>query len=113
MRQRAQEATDGPWSVASWHHNTVMPTKWAAEWGRPASGDRGPFAAMTTHEPADAEHIASWHPLVALAVADWLDVTADRIDAGRPHRNGGRSNHGWRGTREARAVADAYLGGAS
>jgi hypothetical protein len=24
---------------------------------------------------ADAEHIASWHPAVALAVADWLDDT--------------------------------------
>lgn len=34
--------------------------------------------------PADAEHIASWHPAVALAVADWLDFVADariQIDA--------------------------------
>ena len=26
--------------------------------------------------PAHADHIASWHPAVALAVADWLDATA-------------------------------------
>ena len=58
----------------------------------------------------DAEHIASWHPAVALAVADWLDATADRIDAGRDPKLGGRRNHGWRGSREALAVANAYLG---
>lgn len=29
---------------------------------------------------ADADHIASWHPAVALAVADWLDATADDWD---------------------------------
>lgn len=29
----------------------------------------------------DAEHIASWHPAVALAVADWLDDIATRHKA--------------------------------
>jgi hypothetical protein len=29
---------------------------------------------------ADSEHIASWHPAVALAVADWLDYVADAHD---------------------------------
>lgn len=57
----------------------------------------------------DAEHIASWHPAVALAVADWLDATATRIDAGRDPQHGGRRNHSWRGSREALAVARAYL----
>lgn len=27
--------------------------------------------------PSDAEHIASWHPAVALAVAAWLDNVAE------------------------------------
>lgn len=27
-----------------------------------------------------AEHIAAWHPAVALAVADWLDETARELD---------------------------------
>lgn len=27
---------------------------------------------------ADVQHIASWHPAVALAVADWLDYAADK-----------------------------------
>jgi hypothetical protein len=29
-------------------------------------------------------HIASWHPAVVLAVADWLDHEADRIQLGGP-----------------------------
>lgn len=29
----------------------------------------------------DAEHIASWHPAVALAVADWLEAEATSLDA--------------------------------
>lgn len=29
-----------------------------------------------------AEHIASWHPAVALAVAGWLDHTAAQVEAG-------------------------------
>jgi len=51
---------------------------------------------------ADGEHVASWHPAVALAVADWLDECAD--DYGRGF-----------GTPDAHAlaVATAYLGGAA
>lgn len=55
-----------------------------------------------------ARHIASWHPAVALAVADWLEATAVRCDMARE-----RGNHSWRGSRQALAVADAYLGSAS
>ena len=33
------------------------------------------------HRPFEAEHIASWHPLVALAVAGWLDDAADAYEA--------------------------------
>ena len=29
------------------------------------------------HRPYEAEHIASWHPLAAVAVADWLEAAAD------------------------------------
>ena len=34
----------------------------------------------------DAEHIASWHPAVALAVADWLNKFADLHEDAR-HRD--------------------------
>lgn len=47
-------------------------------------------------------HIASWHPAVALAVADWLDSYAERMEV-LGHAIG--SNHG-----QALAVATAYLG---
>lgn len=47
---------------------------------------------------ADAKHIASWRPAVALAVADWLDDAATLADeTGRIDRH-------------ALAVARAYLG---
>lgn len=68
------------------------------------------IAAATTASSAclieDAAHIASWHPQVALAVADWLDKYADLYEASR-HRNRpvfGDHEH-------AMAFARAYLGG--
>ena len=33
------------------------------------------------HRPYEAEHIASWHPLAALAVAEWLETEAGGYDA--------------------------------
>lgn len=92
MRERAEaaqaSANGEPWYPASEMHDLI------------GGGSRN---------TADAQHIASWHPAVALAVADWLDATADRVDMGRDPKDGGRRNHGWRGSREALAVATAYL----
>lgn len=45
----------------------------------------------------DAPHIASWHPVVALAVADWLDLMADDFDQ-------------WHGVRSACRELDANDG---
>ena len=55
----------------------------------------------------DAEHIASWHPAVALAVAGWLEATAREFDAlGHLHLD----EHPVDGRRTAGlAVARAYL----
>ena len=58
-----------------------------------------PFGAPI--DPADAEHIASWHPAVALAVADWLDNISE---AWRFSRRAPASSV------KALAVARAYLG---
>ena len=52
---------------------------------------------------ADADHIALWHPGVAHAVAEWLDYTADHVEAvyiGQPLS---------RTTHHALAVARALL----
>ena len=54
-----------------------------------------------------SEHIASWHPAVALALSDWLEEVAERQ---QPTTRWGRRSHGWTGARFANAVARAYLG---
>jgi hypothetical protein len=51
--------------------------------------------------------MASWNPMVALAVADWLDEVAERQ---KPTTRWGRRSHGWTGAKAANAVARAYLG---
>lgn len=88
MRERAEVATSGPWADA-----------WLPE--DPDACD-GPVVVAAATEVVtewhvtkpDAEHIASWHPAVALAVADWLTVAS--VD--------------WPENPEALAVARAYLG---
>lgn len=66
MRERAEAATPGPWSNRRGPGEHVV---------RHDSG--APLAATNTR--ADRRHIASWHPLVALAVADWLEAQAYSI----------------------------------
>lgn len=56
---------------------------------------------------ADAAHIASWHPALALAVADWLDRAA--LENELAHAN--YPEHApWPVDDNALAVARAYLG---
>jgi hypothetical protein len=88
MRDRAEAATPGPW------HQSIA-----------CSGTRvsGCSEVVPIIADSDAEHIASWHPAVALAVADWLEATA--LTWTHLERNGVhlvRIN--------ALAVATAYLG---
>lgn len=67
MRERAEAARPSPW----------------AQNGRNGIHTRIGACVATTHShmdstrKAEAEHIASWHPAVALAVADWLDAVAE------------------------------------
>jgi hypothetical protein len=97
MRERAEAATHGPWV------KTVWPNAIPGVYSQPIEETRefDPEIARTLDGP-DAEHIASWHPAVALAVADWLDdmarLSADG-DSGGPLV-----------ARHALAVATAYLG---
>lgn len=67
MRGRAQDATSGPWSRAGVE-------------GMGFAVHRGEHDTVALHASGpDARHIAAWHPGVALAVADWLDVTAGHL----------------------------------
>lgn len=74
MRARAEAATPGPWNA------THDPLGHHVEDGFRSRGrlamDLGSDVPVSNGR-ADAAHIASWHPAVALAVADWLDIMAD------------------------------------
>jgi hypothetical protein len=65
VRQRAEAATKGPWTA---HPDGLV---WPERLGDPVSGST---------EPEDAEHIASWHPGVALPVAALLNAIADDME---------------------------------
>ncbi len=57
-------------------------------------------------DEGDAEHINSWSPAVAIAVADWLDVTADMY----PCQCGLMGDDPLCEHEQALAVARLYLG---
>lgn len=109
MRERAEAATPGPWRALS---ETSGAMSWDVE--VVAGDDR-----LCTFDPSDypdgiqdvapeddAEHIASWHPDVALAVADWLDLAARRAEVAE-----GLGDGVWMQIdRAAVTVARAYLG---
>lgn len=105
MRERAEAATTGPWRVGAE----------GSEGSRvnPRTGDKREDSRWIASvngrvQPEDgrnAQHIASWHPVVALAVADWLEQQAERHDA--LIADGGR---GLRPDGQAFVVARAYLG---
>ena len=101
IRERAGATIPGPWSPRTdvrdgSYREDVEPPRTERVIGE-ASG----VAICGTR--ADADHIAGWHPLVALAVADLLDKIAwmgemDRDQLGRV------------GCDEAIAIARIYLG---
>lgn len=76
MRDRAFAATPGPWLA---RRSGVVGVEQPAEIGghmlfESWQCDDGNHADKRRE---DAEHIASWHPSVALAVADWLEHCAE------------------------------------
>ena len=81
MRERAEAATPGPWlaDVLGSEGYAVREVN-----GKPQPGSRIPRPVRVARcgyeewgtDKANAAHIASWHPAVALAVAGWLDDTA-------------------------------------
>jgi len=93
IRERAQAATPGPWTL--WDRGVG--------WEIPELPD---VHDGTTFTQADATHIASWHPDVALAVADLLDEVAEDI-AGAFSPNAYAEANEY--ARRALTVARAYL----
>ena len=93
MRERAETVTPGPWGVGNGHwigtgieqdgagsfrFDRVLveldDLNFDPNYQENVSEDTDPDEAVEAH----AAHIASWHPTVARAVADWLDDTAER-----------------------------------
>lgn len=87
MRERAEAATPGPWATGRSSDDAPAFVRKPGWWVVASHTDDG-----------DATHISSWHPAVALVVADWLDHEAEM--------------HEWEyDTTHALTVARAYLGG--
>lgn len=100
MRERAQAATPGPWIA---DQSEIYRDHGVGDWVAETLNTDGHYITE-----ANSAHIASWHPTVALAVADWFDI-----------HGGGLERAGARGigfcdspadTMQALAVARAYLG---
>jgi hypothetical protein len=89
MRADAAAATPSPWATKSGATCDVV----RGNAGRNYVAST--YGGLLGYEEANARHIASWHPVVALAVADWLDAE----DA-----------HQFGPTEQAINVARAYLG---
>ena len=111
MRERAEAACPSPWRLGE--HATLGPNEvWGDDDGWNASAVATTRTRLnpggTFHADADAEHIASWHPAVALAVALWLEHAAARAEMKLLH--GGGTEAVWSRERDALAVARAYLG---
>lgn len=106
MRERANHASDASWKpvteqVPLCPHDEftyIRHRVTAPGWD---TGDARTNVAETDG-PDDALHIASWHPIVAFAVADWLDDTA--VWANRPESQLSTT------VQRALTVARAYLG---
>ena len=109
MRERAEAATPGPWSqhTAEAAADTVIfaGSEWVTNVDNcPSVGEhlRTPGGSICSDQALpNGAHIASWHPAVAVAVADWLDQCAQFSERGLL---------GVIHERKALAVARAYLG---
>lgn len=100
MRMRANAATAGPWESLDDGDRLVA-------WRTTPEGFDDDFEYVVD-EPignaANAEHIASWHPAVALAVADLLEAAVGEFWDGEPQ---------WTDcpvAQRAVRIAQAYLG---
>lgn len=97
MRALAEAATPRPWEAWSGASagggEYVSSREYTFGISPGLSGETGFKIAQR-----DAQHIAAWNPVVALAVAEWLEATADRV-----------GSHSWTGSPSALKVARAFM----
>ena len=104
LRERAEAATPGPWL------HIPASVCGPGTLGGGMTGDPEEHVYMgNQHPPEDAAYIATMHPGVGLALADWLDTAANNAE-----RNGWMAGYteAMRGTSAVR-IADLILGGAA
>ncbi len=105
MRERAQavEHLSSPWKVGDSDYDGRFSILYDTD--HPLAGL---VATCADYVPLHgADHIASWHPAVALAVADWLDHVSDLLHVLEGFNAGPLLPAE---TEHALAVARAYLG---
>lgn len=107
MRERAEKAT--PDVCPEWTRSAVrhIARNCEIECWHDGEGDPHDGEEVGWDRYNDAPHIASWHPAVALAVADWLDGLSIEVGgAFDPERYADVNPNARKGI----AVARAYLG---
>ena len=82
MRERAEAATPGEWHAFTCEHGDEWYVA-SKSHGQVTTGMHdeqccGSATVMIERDGRDAAHIAAWSPLVALAVAGWLESVAYR-----------------------------------
>lgn len=107
MRERANDATGSPWQHIPTEDEAGCSDAYVIALTGHSSIGEDVGESMT---PEDAQHIASWHPAVALAVADWLEDEADQIPPGATHAMTGGGMEIPIAEAPAVRAARAYLG---
>lgn len=105
MRERAKAATSGPWEFRPRRGFESVRDNPATIGFVDTAGYFVMLREGTWATEGDMGYLASWHPAVALAVADWLESVVDDGNADFDLIN----SEGW----SALAVARAYLGAES
>ena len=101
MRERAEDATPGPWKRYGMAGVAAPDWEIVDERRVECDGCNEPVALTGCATNDDAEHVASWHPAVALEVAGFLDFAAAYADQPEPQSPT---------VQFACAIARAYLG---
>jgi hypothetical protein len=77
MRERALAATPGPWKAHGQHDDWYVSGTASGQVSTGINEEPSlPEFLMIERDRQDAEFIAGMHPVVALAVADWLEREA-------------------------------------
>jgi hypothetical protein len=116
IRVLAEKATPGPWWLDSYVEDgeeiftdDVLAPSSEADIARGADHVQ---ELGSLFPPANAAHAASWHPAVALAVAEWLESAASDWESDFASMPAHLNSAGLANSRNCRAlaVARAYLG---